>query len=74
MAKKKNPRQIVNAGELIGHALSRKELIAVAAACIAAKLVAHGDDAKTLNLALAKLRKAYDYKGLKAALTLTRHA
>ncbi len=72
MTKKKNPRQIVNAGELIGRALSTRELVAVASAVLAAQrtVSSEGDYGRSLSLAMAKLRKAYDYKGLKAAITV----
>jgi hypothetical protein len=67
MVKAKNPRQIVNAGVLIGRALSPKELMAVAAAVKVAKNTADDDeDFKTLTLAFAKLRAAEKWKALDA--------
>lgn len=59
---KANPRKIGNAGALIGSAFSPKELLAVAAAVNAAKAKARASDRETLDLALAKLRKGYDWK------------
>jgi hypothetical protein len=66
---KSNPRKIVNAGALIGSAFSTRELLAVAAAVNAAKAEASASDLKTLNLALAKLRKAHDWKATKVSGT-----
>jgi hypothetical protein len=63
---KANPRKIVNAGARIGRAFSPKELLAVAAAVNAAKAKASASDLKTLNLALAKLRKGFDWKAQNA--------
>lgn len=64
MAKAKNPRRIVNAGELIGRALAPKELGLLVTVVQGAKATANDSDSKTLSLTLAKLRKALEWKAL----------
>jgi hypothetical protein len=63
MAKRKNPRQIIHAGPLIGKALAPKELALLIALVRAAQETA-GETAKTLSLTHAKLRRALDWKAL----------